>query len=155
MKWNKEVNKIVIEYFYRSKPFDEEGKSIRGYRKKMFREWREKGMFDLTEQRVCDQARTIRKNGWLSELELEAIKRQVEDESRGELCREKDVTVDAETVETDAETVEEEINDAEDSISDTEGDLSEEHRANVEQLKKIMVKGRTGDGKVDRKVLKV
>ena len=144
-----------MECFYRSKPFDEEVKSIRGYRKKMFREWREKGMFDLTEQRVFDQARTIRKNGWLSELELEAIKRQVEDESRGELCREKGVTVDAETVETDAETVEEEINDAEDSISDTEGDLSEEHRANVEQLKKIMVKGRTGDGKVDRKVLKV
>ena len=148
-----------MECFYRSKPFDEEVKSIRGYRKKMFREWREKGMFDLTEQRVFDQARTIRKNGWLSELELEAIKRQVEDESRGELCREKGVTVDAETVETDAETVEEEINDAEDSISDTKGDLSEEHRANVEQLKKIMVKGRTGDGimfkKVDRKVLKV
>ena len=38
-------------------------------------------MFESTEQRVCDQARAIRKNGWLSELELEGIKRQVEDES--------------------------------------------------------------------------
>ena len=26
MKWNKEVNKAVMECFYRSKPFDEEGK---------------------------------------------------------------------------------------------------------------------------------
>ena len=29
--WNKEVNKVVMECFYRSKPFDENGKSIRGY----------------------------------------------------------------------------------------------------------------------------
>ena len=45
-------------------------------------------MFKSIEQRVCDQARAVRKNGWLSELELEAIKRQVEDEFQGELCRE-------------------------------------------------------------------
>ena len=25
MKWNKEINKVVMECFYRSKPFDEEG----------------------------------------------------------------------------------------------------------------------------------
>ena len=93
----------------------------------MFREWGERGMFELTEQRVFDQARAIRNNGWLSELELEAIKRQVEGESQGELCREQDVTVDEETAETDVGTVEEEINDAEDSIGDTEEDLSEEH----------------------------
>ena len=44
-------------------------------------------------------------------------------------------------------------------MGDTEGDVSEEHQVIVEQLKKIMVKGRTGDGimfkKVDKKVLKV
>ena len=81
VKWNKEVNKVVTECFYRSKPFDEKVKPIRGYRKRMSREWRERRMFESTEQRVCDQARAIRKNGWLSELELEGIKRQVEDES--------------------------------------------------------------------------
>ena len=64
-----------MECFYRSKPFDDEGKPIRGYRKRMFREWRERGMLESTEQRVCEQARAIRKNGWLSELGLEAIKR--------------------------------------------------------------------------------
>ena len=32
MKWNKEVNKVVMECFYRSKPFGEEGKPVRGYR---------------------------------------------------------------------------------------------------------------------------
>ena len=49
----------------------------------------------------------VRKNAWLSELELEEIKRQVEDESQGNICREHDKTVDAETVETDVGTVEE------------------------------------------------
>ena len=39
----------------------------------MFREWREWGMFESTEQRVCDQARAIRKNDWLPKLEMEAI----------------------------------------------------------------------------------
>ena len=71
-----------MECFYRSKPFDEKGKRIRGYRKKMFREWGKRGMLESTEQRVCDQARAIRKNDWLSRLESEAIKRQVKDESR-------------------------------------------------------------------------
>ena len=41
MRWNKEVNKVVMECFYRSKPFDEEGKPIWGYRQRMFREWRD------------------------------------------------------------------------------------------------------------------
>ena len=43
----------------------------------MFREWRERGMFESTEQRIYDQARTIRQNGWLSELELETIRRTI------------------------------------------------------------------------------
>ena len=60
--------------FYRSKPFHEEGKPTRGYRERMFRKWKERGMYESTEQRVCDQARAIIKNGWLSELELEVIR---------------------------------------------------------------------------------
>ena len=32
VKWNKEVNKVVMACFYRSKPFDEKGKPIWGYR---------------------------------------------------------------------------------------------------------------------------
>ena len=74
-------------------------------------------MFESTEQRVCDQARAIKK-------------RQEEDESQGGLCRE-DVTVEVETVETDFGTVKEEMNNVEDSIGDNEGDLSEEYRTVV------------------------
>ena len=63
--------------FHGSKLLDKEGKSIRRNRKRMFIEWGETGIFESTEQHVCDQARPIRNNGWLSELELEATKRQV------------------------------------------------------------------------------
>ena len=63
MKWNKEVNKVVMKCIYRSKTFDEEGKPVREYRQGMFREWRDRGLFESTEKRVCDQARAIRKNG--------------------------------------------------------------------------------------------
>ena len=84
-------------------------------------------MFESTKQSVRDQGRAFRKNDWLSDFELEAIKRQVEDEFQGKLCKKKDVVVEAETVETDVGTVEEEFNDAEDSIGDTSGNLNEEN----------------------------
>ena len=54
-------------------------------------------MFESTEQHVCDQARAIRKNGWLSPLELEAITRQLEDEFQGEFGE--NATTEVETVE--------------------------------------------------------
>ena len=60
-----------MKCFYRSKPFDEERKHARGYRQRT-----ENGEIEdcLNQQsNVCDQARAVRKNGWLSQLELEAI----------------------------------------------------------------------------------
>ena len=54
-----------MECFYKSKPFNEEGKPVRRYRQRMFREWRDRGLFEYTEERACSQARAIRKmNGY-------------------------------------------------------------------------------------------
>ena len=78
MKWSKDVNKVVMRCYLKSDPVNENGAPIRGYRKRMFRIWQEIGPFESTEQRVCDQARAIRKNGWLSEVEIELLKRQIE-----------------------------------------------------------------------------
>ena len=47
----------------------------------MVQEWKEHGVFAIIEQRLCDQARAIRKNGWLSDLELENIWRMIKAES--------------------------------------------------------------------------
>ena len=161
-----------MECFYRSKPFDENGKPIRGYRQGMFREWRNRGGFELTEQRICDQARAIRKNGWLSELELEMIKRSVieeeereanndEEDGREQIENENFVDVDVEENLVNDVNVEE--NDQQNGGFTVEDDvleniLSESQRVIVENLRKIYVEKKTGEGisfkKVDKNKLK-
>ena len=49
---------------------------IRGYRKRMLSLWLQKGMFWASEQRLVDQANTIRRNSWISELEIEELERK-------------------------------------------------------------------------------
>ena len=132
-------------------------------------------MFESTEQRVCDQARAIRKNGWLSQLELETIKRQVEDEFQGdfgedaatevETVENVDTTENEDITENEIESVAEETvnvevnNNVIDSVDDTRHNLNDEHRKIVERLNEIMLEGKTSDGimfkKVDKKILKV
>ena len=126
-------------------------------------------MFESTEQRVCDQARAIRKNGWLSQLELETIKKQVEDEFQGESGE--DTATKVETVENEdtaenediaenqIESVAEEIvnveevnNNVIDSADDTRHNLNDEHRKIVERLNEIMLEGKTSDGIMFKKV---
>ena len=48
MKWEKEVNKIVIECWIRSEP------TKRKFRKRMKEIWDEIGIFAVTEQRLAD-----------------------------------------------------------------------------------------------------
>ena len=173
IKWNKEVNKVVMEYFYRSKPFDEEGKPVRRYRQTMFRKSRDGGLFESTEQHVCDQARTITKNRWLWQLELETIKRQVEDEFQAEF--DEDAATEAETVENEdtaenedmveneVESVAQEIANVDEvnnnvigSVDNTRHNLNDEHRKIVERLNEIMFEGKTCDDIIiEQKTLKV
>ena len=72
--WSKEMNVAVMKCYFLSRPFDEEGKPIRGFRKRMHNIWKERQGLKVTEQRLCDQARVIRMNGWLTELDMNAIK---------------------------------------------------------------------------------
>ena len=39
--------------------------------------WLQKGMFWVSEQRLVDQANTIRRNGWMTDLEIEELERKV------------------------------------------------------------------------------
>ena len=55
-KWTSQENKIVMECYLLSEP------KIRGYRKHMLSLWLQKGMFWVSEQRLVDQANTIRRN---------------------------------------------------------------------------------------------
>ena len=40
--------------------------------------WNSEGVFEISEQRLDDQARAIKTNGWLSEIEIEEIKRDID-----------------------------------------------------------------------------
>ena len=62
-----------MECYYRSVP------TKRGYRKRMLALLEQLGEFETTEQRLADQARHIRVYGWISELDMEAIKSKIEE----------------------------------------------------------------------------
>ena len=44
---------------------------VRGYRKCMLSLWLNKGMSWVSEERLVDQVNTIRRNSWVTELEIE------------------------------------------------------------------------------------
>ena len=120
-----------MECFFRGKPFDDDGKSTRGYRQRMMQEWKELGVFEITEQRLCDQARAVRKNGWLSNLELENIRRMIGAES--EIGNESIKDVEENQTERDNMAINVET-------------LDEETQLIIAQLNKILAGGRNTDG---------
>ena len=50
---------------------------IRGYRKRVLSLWLQIGMFWVSEQRLVDQANSIRRNSWMTELDIEELERKV------------------------------------------------------------------------------
>ena len=70
-KWTQEMNRIVMECYFLSEP------SVVGYRERMHESRKLKGMFEISEQRLMDQKRQIEKKRWLSDIELEEIRRKV------------------------------------------------------------------------------
>ena len=60
-----------MEYYLLSVP------KIRGHRKRMLSLWQQKGMLWVSEQRLVGQANTIRRNSWMTELEIEELERKV------------------------------------------------------------------------------
>ena len=53
---------------------------INEYRQRMHAIWRDKGLFNITEQKLMDQQSQIRKKQWLIKMVLEEIERRIEDE---------------------------------------------------------------------------
>ena len=50
---------------------------IKWYRKCILISWLQKGMFGVSEQGLVDQANTICRNSWMTELEIEELERKV------------------------------------------------------------------------------
>ena len=64
IKWTRDENKLALYCYFRSNP------AKRGYRKRMIETWTEFSRSKATKQRFADQVRTIRKNGWYSDIEI-------------------------------------------------------------------------------------
>ena len=67
-------NRLVMECYYRS------GAPRHGLGRRMLQYWQEMGMFETTENHLTGQARLILGNGWLTSVQLEQIKKEVEHE---------------------------------------------------------------------------
>ena len=112
-------------------------------------EWKEHGVFEITEQRLCDQARAITKNGLLSDLELENIRRMIEAES--EIVNES--IEDVEENQTERNIVRStERNDTINNVAVNVETLDEETQLIIAQLNKILAGGRNTDGISFKKV---
>ena len=135
-KWPRELNRVVMECYFLSNPVDENGKPIRGYRQRMHRAWKEKGMFEIKEQNLCDQARMIRKNEWLSAIEIEMIKRYVL-EDHSEINEENITDEENRVTEGDRENVLPEIGERVAPLFNIEG-KSEEQREMMQEIVDIM-----------------
>ena len=68
-KWSTSDNIYVTTCHYKCQP------SVRGYRQRFHFFWKEKGLFEVGEQRLCDQVRMIQKKDWLSQMQSEEIRR--------------------------------------------------------------------------------
>ena len=70
-KWSRQDNIKALECYYLSQP------EKRGYMKRMHQIWKERRMFNITDQRIADQIRVIKRNDLLSKLEMVEIKNRV------------------------------------------------------------------------------
>ena len=70
MKWETGLNKIVIECWIKIE-------STKKYRERMKKTWDKIGVFPVTNHRLAGQARWIRKNKWLTDIEIEEIRKKL------------------------------------------------------------------------------
>ena len=71
-KWSEQDNKMAILCYLQAT----ERPNI-GYRKRMHQSWKDYGLFELEEQHLACQVRSILKTGKLSKVEIEGLKRQI------------------------------------------------------------------------------
>ena len=84
--------------------------------------WKERGLPKITEQRLCDQARAIRKTEWFTSVELDEIRRRM-------------ITVDEELEEQDAGCIDTEP----EQVDELNGDVKRADIQTVIRMRKVIV----------------
>ena len=82
---NNKERQTWTKTFFLSRPANEVVKPVTGNRRRMYNTWKERYGTEITEQHLCDQERMIKKNEWITNLELE--------NRRKVLQKEKDIEV--------------------------------------------------------------
>ena len=62
-----------MECCFLSRSVDEKGKPVREYSRRILNIWKERYRTEITNQRFMIRKRMIRKNEWITKLELESI----------------------------------------------------------------------------------
>ena len=149
-RWTKKEKKLVMRCFYQSEP------TRRGYRKRMITVWREIGTFEITEQRLVDQARVTRINQWLTEVELEGIQRKILTQRNGEENQEiNDIPVIEERIQNESRLMEPSVTEI---CVRVETKITDEERLITDELKSLMIRNETEEyltfKKVDQRKLR-
>ena len=149
----------VMEYYFLTRQFVEEGKPIRRYRKWKCNILKERQSLKVTEQRLCDQSRMIRMNGWLTELEMNVIKKSMMNENTEKKWPKYDDDVDGgEATENESENF---VNVLQNNVSlsfENVGEMSEEEKIMIKNIPGLaehnLDEEVNGFKKVDRNLLK-
>ena len=125
--------------------YQEQLQSERIHEEKYMALWNDIGVYKISQQRLADQARAIKHNGWLSDVEIEEIKRNIAaEEMRGDSPENED---DVEESEGDEENV---IQDGEERPEDVVGEENGPEMFGAGQYKTILEKMRAEGCSEDR-----
>ena len=75
-RWSKEDYSVLMECYLRAK--SEGGRGVGG---RMLIHWENKGLLELTENKLMNQVRMIQRRGWLTSVEVEEIQRKIDMEA--------------------------------------------------------------------------
>ena len=112
--------------------------------------WREIGTFEITEQRLADQARVVGTNEWLTEVESEEIRGKILPPRDGEENQEiNDIPVIEERIRNENGTMEPSETEIRVRV---ETEITDEERLTIDELKTLMIRNETEEYLLFKKV---
>ena len=131
-KWSKADYKVAMECFLRAQ------KGGRGVGKRTLDLWLDRGMFDISENNLMRQIRVIKKKQWLTSIEIEEMKRLIENGSQEGV----ETDVGDETPQSDSGNANEQHDTIErEDLDQDNSNLTEEENAIVSRIKEIRMQG--------------
>ena len=130
--WSKADYKVAMECFLRAP------KGGRGVGKRTLDLWLDRGMFDISENNLMNQIRVFKKKQWLTSVEIEEMKRLIENGSQEGV----ETDVGDETPQSDSGNANEQHDTIErEDLDQDNSNLTEEENAIVSRIKEVLMQG--------------